>query len=139
MLTVSEMAGVVMLLEIPIVLGFCVPILIPLACLSFWLHAAAFEHSKLPFEENCKPSTHFLGVSLAIGMALLGWIFYESNLHGTWMVLFGTPVTAMCTVYVPWLYEKFRARSLGNSGAIMALQAPLMTNEQMQDKEDEDE
>jgi hypothetical protein len=79
-----EMASVVMLLEIPLALGFCVPALVPLACVALGAHAAVFNQSSLALTDHARPSAGYLCVSLFFGWALVAWVYHESDLHGAW-------------------------------------------------------
>ena len=93
----TQMASIVMLLEIPLAVGLCVPVLVPLACVCCAAHAAAFQCSSLPLKYNSKPSARYLWASLGLGCALVAWLFYEASLHGYWLVILGPPPIAMCT------------------------------------------
>ena len=85
-----------MLLEIPLVLGFCMPLLVPLACVAFASHAAVFQWSNAPLRYHAIPSTRYLWASIALGAALESWLFYEARLHGAWMIMIGCPLVAVC-------------------------------------------
>ena len=69
-----ETSSVVMLMEIPLALGFCFPVLFPLAFLAFTLNATVFQYSKLPLEFNCTPHTRYLWVSASFGAAFQAWL-----------------------------------------------------------------
>ena len=41
-------------------------------------------------------SVRYLWVSLIIGCALPSWMYFESGLHGRWLVVVGMPLCAIC-------------------------------------------
>ena len=104
----SEIAGVVMLMEIPLVLGFCVPYLIPLAAISFAAHAAVFHTCVSKFDmaltDAASPSTRYMWVSLVLGYVFLAWFFFECDLCSRWLVILGMPLAIMITLLL-WRYR----------------------------------
>jgi len=99
-----EVAGVVMLLEIGLVLGFCVPWLIPLCGIALGLQACVVHVSVLdcgmPLADEARPSVSYLWVSLALGWGLVVWFFFSCALSGQWLVAIGAPLTAAGTLGV---------------------------------------
>eukprot|EP00656_Telonema_subtile_P003133 TRINITY_DN11439_c0_g1_i1.p1 TRINITY_DN11439_c0_g1~~TRINITY_DN11439_c0_g1_i1.p1 ORF type:complete len:223 (-),score=37.02 TRINITY_DN11439_c0_g1_i1:97-765(-) len=73
----TEMAGVVMLLQVPLALGFCVPILVPLAGLAFAGHTLVFQWSMLPLANHARPSSMYLWTSIGVGWAIC--LLYTSD------------------------------------------------------------
>ena len=55
----TEVASIVMLLEIALALGFCLPVLVPLGCVTCAAHAAVFQCSRLPLKIYSKPSVRY--------------------------------------------------------------------------------
>ena len=90
------MASIVMISEIALAMGLCVPVLMPLACCCCAAHAVVFQHSSLPLKYDFKPSTGYLWVSLGLGYVLIAWLFHEGNLSGAWLVIVGPPLAATC-------------------------------------------
>ena len=80
-----------MIFEIVLVLAVCIPLIAPLACFTFAGHYAVFKWSSLPLKGQLMPSTHYLWFSLMLGVMLQVWLFYEAELHGTWLVVIGSP------------------------------------------------
>ena len=140
----TEIAGIVMLLEIPLVrhlcqivrynavlrvvkvLGFCVPLLFPLLCASMYFHATVFKWSNLPLKGCGMPATRYLWVSIALGVALEVWLYYEARMHGLWIIIAGCPVAALCMLgfartssYREWCQSRTRM--------LEAMPAPLDT------------
>ena len=135
----TEMASIVMLLEIPLAVGLCVPVLVPLACVCCAAHAAAFQCSSVPLEYRSKPSTRYLWASLGLGCALVAWLFYEASLHGYWLVILGPPPIAMCTALAVrsrcrewWLQQARGMKMFG--GVAIELEAPLVDHEELEEK-----
>lgn len=99
----SEVAGIVMLVDLSLVLGFCVPWIVPLCSIALALHAAAYHVVVTKFgvtlQNEARPSTSFLWVSLALGWVLVAWFFFACNLHGAWLVATGVPVVAGGVAY----------------------------------------
>eukprot|EP00854_Cymbomonas_tetramitiformis_P018672 gene18672-22296_t len=81
----SEAAGIVMLVDLSLVLGFCVPWIAPLCSIALALHAAAYHVVVTKFgvtlQNEARPSTSFLWVSLALGWVLVAWFYFACNLH----------------------------------------------------------
>ena len=135
----TEMASIVMLLEIPLAVGLCVPVLVPLACVCCAAHAAAFQCSSLPLKYNSKPSARYLWASLGLGCALVAWLFYEASLYGYWLVMLGPPPIAMCTALAVrsrcrewWLQQARGMKMFG--GVAIELEAPLVDHGELEEK-----
>jgi len=103
-----EVAGVVMMLELPIIVGVAVPIVVPLACLATALNACMFhsavKHFGIKLEEQVKASTRYLWFSSLLGYALYAWLFMENDLNGKWLMLLGMPGCALLVLAVPWRF-----------------------------------
>ena len=87
----------VMLLEYCLVLGFVVPVILPLAWCTFVLHLAVFYRanisgSAVKLVMDTKPSSLYLHGSLMVGCALMMWFFVENDLHGQTLLVVGIPV-----------------------------------------------
>jgi len=106
----------VLLLELPLVLGFCYPILPAVAALAMLFNAGSFRVCveqlgvKLTDDAAARVSIKYLFVSLGLGYALPLWLFFEGDFAGKWIVLFGWPITAYLTTKF-WL----SAREQGGS------------------------
>ena len=139
----TEVASIVMLIEIPLAVGLCVPVLVPLACVCCAAHAAAFQCSSVPLKYNSKPSTRYLWASLGLGCALVAWLFYEASLHGYWLVILGPPPIAMCTALAVrsrcrewWLQQARGMKMFG--GVAIELEAPLVDYKELERKPGDD-
>ena len=88
-----------MLMEEPIFLGFCVPILIPLTCISFYLHAVVFSvlrnYCGMTLVNDTLPSYKVIGVTLGLGYAFGVWFFFACGFSGRWLVAVGPPIGAL--------------------------------------------
>jgi len=124
--------SVVLSMEIPLVLGFCYPILVPLACLVVGLNTGVFRvavaclHIELK-ETATRVSVKYLWGSLTIGCAIIVWLFVESDLHGKWLVIIGVPLvlvgslSAVACRMLIW-HRTMRLRTVARS----SLRAPLL-------------
>jgi len=124
-----EVVGVVMMMELPIILGFSVPVVTLLACLGTALNALVFHTAvaRLGIEltNEIKASSHYLWISLAMGCALPSWMYMESNLHGRWVVTVGMPLSALCGAFAGTRLMQRSAREVqGHS-----LREPLMNGD----------
>jgi len=94
----QEVAGVVMLFEISLVLGFCVPWIIPLCGIALGLQVMVFRISVHKFgvklTHEARPSARYLWASLGMGWGLLSWFYISCRLHGRWLVVIGPPLMA---------------------------------------------
>ena len=92
-----------LLVEMPLVLGFCYPLLIPLAWFGLLLNAGVFlvvvKYLDVTFENPPTVTFHYLGLSLAVGSAIAIWLWQESDLHGKWLITFGIPLAAILVVW----------------------------------------
>jgi len=90
--------NVVLHMEIPLVLGFCYPILVPLAALVVGLNAGVFRIAvvclRIQLQANAiRVPARYLWGSLMVGSAIIIWLFAEANLHGKWLVIVGIPLS----------------------------------------------
>ena len=90
-----------MLLEYCLVLGFVVPLILPLTGITFLLHLAVFHRSVengFTLQMDAKPSSLYLRGSFLLGCALVIWFFWENDLQGKELVAAGVPsmVLAAC-------------------------------------------
>eukprot|EP00656_Telonema_subtile_P019535 TRINITY_DN20769_c0_g1_i1.p1 TRINITY_DN20769_c0_g1~~TRINITY_DN20769_c0_g1_i1.p1 ORF type:complete len:1082 (-),score=135.68 TRINITY_DN20769_c0_g1_i1:53-3298(-) len=99
-----EFAGIVMLMEYPLVLGLCVPQVVPLAALAIAQGAASFhfarEHFEAELTEELRPSSLYLWCSGMFGYSLVTWFFFCCQLQGAYLVAVGMPLAACGTVFV---------------------------------------
>ena len=96
-----EIAGIVMLLEYCVVLGFVVPVILPLTALTIVAHLAVFHYATQlghKLEMDAKPSTIHLRGSAVLGYALITWFFIENDLYGQELVAVGMPVLALAAM-----------------------------------------
>ena len=107
------LAGVVMLIEIPLILGLCSPALILLAAVSLVLHSLVFgfitTFQGISIKRPIEPPTQYLWVSLCLGCALLSWFYVLTGLSSQWLVVIGMPACALAAVMFPRLRYKGRA------------------------------
>ena len=115
-----------MLFEYPCVLGFAMPMMVPLASLSFLVHSAAFQwyKSRLDLDFSGRPSTSYLWVSLVAGWALQVWLYYESELQALWLMLLGPPCVGVCCKVLARC-PKFRHWSMEHATKHIVMQEDL--------------
>jgi len=120
-----EVCGIIMMLQLPIILGFAVPIITPLACLGVALNACMFHsavaHLEIQLTDESQASITYLWISFGIGYGLVAWLFLESELHGMWLVVVGVPVCTTFVMVMPW--------TKWNQGARSVLEEPLLAEE----------
>ena len=81
-------------LEYCLVLGFAVPLILPLTLITFVLHLAVFHRAVqhgFKLEMDAKPSSLYLRGSVVLGCGLLMWFYWENNLNGKELVAAGIP------------------------------------------------
>lgn len=118
-----EVAGVTMLLEYCLALGFVEPLILPLTTITFLLHLAVFHRSVengFTLQMDTKPSSLYLYGSFLLGCALIIWFFWENNLQGKELVAAGVPTMA-CAAWTlqmvmpvskaPWSWLVYGPRS----------------------------
>jgi len=121
--------NVVLMLELPFVLGFCCPWLPLLACLAVGCNAGVFYTSLVQFgavfddNDPIRLSPRYLWSSLAIGCALTMWLFFENGLHGSWLLAVGAP-SAIVLVLVTRRHLAMRMRS--RHASLIELRVPLI-------------
>ena len=99
--TEDVISDLVFLMEEPLFLGICVPLLIPLACVSVATNSVAFNLLISHCGVECNDHKLFpridgtLTVAASIGYAFVVWFFFSCDLQGAWLVLFGAPFFAL--------------------------------------------
>jgi len=111
----KELVVVNMLVDYPLVLGFCVPLLVPLSCLAMAQTAALFHWARalgVEFSNMARPSTAYMWLSGCSGLALNAWVFIACDLDGKYVVATAAPLIAVCSAWVSnrWLYNRAGAR-----------------------------
>jgi len=113
-----EVAGIVMFVDLALVLGFCVPCIIPLCALALLLHAAVFNLCVVKFgiklTDKAKPESRYLWLSLTLGWALTLWFFVETGLQGQWLVGLAAPLLAAGAVYISRRLRWFESMNIEN-------------------------
>jgi len=94
----TEVVDVTMLLEHCLVLGFFVPVVLPLASIALMVHAAVFhqyikEGARLL--NDATPSPVYLYWSLMMGCTSSIWFFVQNDLHGQVLVAVMVPVMVL--------------------------------------------
>jgi len=123
--------NVVLMLELPFVLGFCCPWLPLLACLAVGCNAGVLYTSLVQFgavlDENdpIRLSPRYLWSSLAIGCALTMWLFFENGLHGRWLLAFGTPLAIVLVLVTRRLKMRVRNRHAKET-LLIEMRVPLL-------------
>ena len=96
------LTSTLLLVELPLVLGFCYPILFPLAWFALMINAGVFlvavKYLGMAFKDTVTVSFHYLWISLAVGSAIPIWLWQEGNLSGKWLISFGAPCAAALVV-----------------------------------------
>jgi len=123
--------SVVLMLELPLVMGFCYPVLPLLAFLSVRLNAGVFYtvlmHHKPTLDDTVpvRVSPRYLWGSLCIGCALVIWLFVECDFHGRWLVSAGVP-TAVGTVLLGCQVAHRMSNEPQEQGIWTELASPLL-------------
>ena len=103
----TEVAGTVMLLELVLVLGFTVPMLLPVAAAAMALHAIAFEinvkYQGAVLMHEARPPIRYLHFSLLLGAGLVLWMFAECGWAGRFLVFVGMPLSGVLGGLTPEL------------------------------------
>ena len=128
----TEAAGTIMLLELVLVLGFVVPVLLPVTAAAMLLHGITFEicvqHQGAVLMHQARPPTQYLFVSLLLGVGLVLWMFAECGWAGSIMVYVGVPLSSMLGGLAPELlsYLTRVRRNLGRRIDAPGLQVSLL-------------
>jgi hypothetical protein len=91
----------VFLMEEPLFLGICVPLLIPLVCVSVAVNSVTFNLLMSQCGVECNNDNKIpridgsLIVAAIMGYAFVVWFFFSCDLQGAWLVLFGAPFCAL--------------------------------------------
>ena len=100
----QELMAVNMLMDYPLVLGFAVPVLIPLTCLAMAQTAAVTHWGRelgVEFTSMARPSSAYLWICGCLGLTLNAWFFWACGLYGKEVVVaVSLPVvlfTAFCS------------------------------------------
>ena len=106
-----------MLLELVLVFGFAVPVMLPVTAAAMLLHALAFElcvqHLGSTLMHEARPPVTYLWFSLALGVGLALWMFWECGWAGRLLLSIGMPLTVTVGAAAPELLAHFgRSRSI---------------------------
>ena len=86
-------------LQLPVVLGCAVPLVIPVACAGVLLNASVFhmtvEHFGIQLTDSARASYSYLWLSVALGIMLPCWLFWESNFAAWWLLPTGMPMSVV--------------------------------------------
>ena len=127
-----EAAGTVMLLELVLVLGFVVPLLLPVTAAAMFVHGITFEicvqYQGAVLMHEARPPTQYLFVSLLLGVGLVLWMFAECGWAGSILVYVGVPLSSMLGGLAPELlpYLTLVRRNLGRRIDAPGLQVSLL-------------
>lgn len=124
----KELVVINMLVDYPLVLGFCVPLLVPLSCLAMAQTAAVFHWARalgVEFSNMARPSTVYMWLSGCSGLALNAWVFIACDLDGKYVVATAAPLIAVCSAWAShkWLYNRADDQELGE---LVDLTPPLL-------------
>jgi len=126
--------GVVLNLELPLLLGFCYPVVAVLACLAVGLNAGVLYTAstylglKLSSESPTRMPIRYLWASFALGGALVMWLFVECDWYGKWLVLFGMPGCALVSRTCWWIWS----RQSGPQEFCDSLSEPLLVDDTLE-------
>eukprot|EP00656_Telonema_subtile_P015483 TRINITY_DN18121_c0_g1_i1.p1 TRINITY_DN18121_c0_g1~~TRINITY_DN18121_c0_g1_i1.p1 ORF type:complete len:280 (+),score=51.36 TRINITY_DN18121_c0_g1_i1:133-972(+) len=122
-----EVAGVVMMMELVLIMGFCVPFVVPLAAACFGTHSVVFNliqvHLDVELENHFKPVLGYLWGSLLFGWSFLLWFYLEVGLHGGWLVGLTPVLWLAVSVFHTRVYRRFGALT---DPALVDMQKPLL-------------
>jgi len=95
----KQLATVSMLLEYLLMLGFMVPVLLPLVSITLAMNCAVYHCAVqtlgLPINNCGLPSLLYLYLAWGIGIFFMIWFYLSNDLHGKWLVCFG--VSNLCS------------------------------------------
>ena len=124
-----HIATVVMLLEIPLLLGFCVPIVVPLSLLALAGNTCALQFSRgARLQPHVQFTTFHIWISLVFGALLQIWMFYETQMQGVWLVVIGLPCTGLATLVFLYKTQVVSIPLVAGSDVSLELEAPLMAS-----------
>lgn len=103
--------------EIALVLGFCIPQVLPLACVSLLGEAAIMRIARttlgIPLSGKAVFPRQTLWLSLCCGCACTAAVFHACDLRGKWVVLIGMPLaTLTCSMWVHKSHHDQRANAV---------------------------
>ena len=105
----QELVVINMLVDYPLVLGFCVPVLVPLACLSMVQSAAVLHWAPIlgvEFSNMARPSSAYMWLSGCAGLAFSAWFYVACGLHGKYIVAIVAPLMTGCSAWCSYRWCK---------------------------------
>jgi len=98
--TEDVISNLVFLMEEPLFLGMCVPLMLPLVCVSIAANSVAvnvmISHYGVESTGHNSINVDVILVNAAIlGYTLVVWFFISCGLQGSWLVVFGAPFCAL--------------------------------------------
>lgn len=121
-----------MLLEMVLVLGFVVPVLVPITAAAMVLHAIALEicvnHQGTVLTHITRPPVKCLYFSLCLGSGFVIWMFAECGWTGRILVFVGLPVSSLLGVLAPdmCVYLNLSRRLRDEVKTLPQLKEPLL-------------
>ena len=94
----TELAGLVMLMDLAFIFGFAIPLVLPLLCIAFAaqlaVHHLSTERLGMEVQYQAKPACRYLAVSVLLGSGLNLWFFIDNRnqVAGEALVTAGIPV-----------------------------------------------
>lgn len=138
----TELAGIVMYLEIGFTFGLVVPYIMPLLCILFLSYSAMFHHAVtlqgIPVRYDTYPIIDWLVVSLFLGYFFTAWLLLDNNVNGavTYAILLGMPFSAIAASFAR--IQQQRGVSIEQHDMLLnLLQNPNLQN-QLQESEPDD-
>ena len=99
----AEFTGVLMYMEFGLVFGVAIPVILPAIVVVICIQCAVFHHAEeyflLRVVHDHRPSLYYLWVSVVLGWGFAGWIFFDNDLHGKWLVLSCPPFACIFLHY----------------------------------------
>jgi hypothetical protein len=105
----AEFCALLMHMEYALIFGLAIPVILPVLAVVIGMQCSTFHFARhfhiVHLVNDYRPPLHYLWVSIFLGWTLVVTIFFDNDLHGKWIVVFGTPTGVSCLL----LWTKLRA------------------------------
>jgi hypothetical protein len=110
----AEFASLLMYMEYALVFGLAVPAILPILVIVVGIQCAVMQYSSehliVHIIHDHQPSLQYLWFSIALGCALVAWLFIDNDLHGTWLAAFGPAGCALALYLINLLTSSVLVR-----------------------------
>jgi len=123
----GQLANIHMFLEYLLIVGFMVPMLVPVVAIALAMicavHHTSVEKLGVPVREDVRPTLHFLYIARAVGIVIMIWFYVSNDLNGKWLVCFGMPIGAGGGDLMAWYLQRATHQRLST---LSTLTVPLL-------------